>query len=142
MMFEDHDCITCFMQFKVPVGFTAARRKDGRRFYCPNGHSMSYPLGESEADKLRRERDRLAQKIAEKDDEIKTAWNTANAAAERAKVAERKTIAAKAQITKIKKRASEGICPCCNRQFVNLQAHMHTKHPKYIAQPTADERVH
>lgn len=124
MMFEDQDCITCFMQFKVPAGFTAARRKDGRSFHCPNGHSMSYPLGESEADKMRRERDQAIQRVAEY--------------ADAAREAERKTAAAKKELSKIKKRAAAGLCPVCNRNFVALGRHIHTKHPAF----TADEHVH
>ena len=135
MMFEDQDCITCFMQFRVPQGFTAARRRDGRSFYCPNGHSMSYPLGESEADKLRRERDRLVQRMAEKDDTIHALE------ASRAR-AERKASAARGHVTKIKKRAANGVCPCCNRTFADLARHMGTKHPGYVSEPTSDEHVH
>lgn len=40
----------------------------GQTFYCPNGHSLTF--GDTELDKLRRERDRLAQRVAEKDDAI------------------------------------------------------------------------
>lgn len=127
-LFEDMECISCFIAFKVPNGFTAARRKDGRKFYCPQGHHMYFPIGESETDKLRGERDRLAQRIAQKDDEI----------AEQ----KRKVIAVEAEITKIKKRAAAGLCPCCNRHFTNLERHLGTKHPGYVAEPIADEHVH
>lgn len=37
----------------------------------------------------------------------------------------------KTRLTNVKKRVANGVCPCCNRTFVNLQRHMHTKHPDY-----------
>lgn len=37
----------------------------------------------------------------------------------------------KGQLTKTKKRAAAGVCPCCTRHFTNLQRHMASKHPEY-----------
>lgn len=37
----------------------------------------------------------------------------------------------KAQLTKTKKRVSNGVCPCCNRTFKQLARHMENKHPEY-----------
>jgi hypothetical protein len=82
---------------------------------CPNGHSLVFR--NSDADRLRRERDRLKQRLAERDDEISHL--------------EGSVAAHKGQITKLKKRASAGICPCCNRSFQNLRRHMVCKHPAY-----------
>jgi ssDNA-binding Zn-finger/Zn-ribbon topoisomerase 1 len=31
-----------------------------------------------------------------------------------------------------KTRTANGVCPCCNRAFVQLQRHMETKHPDYV----------
>lgn len=31
------------------------------------------------------------------------------------------------------KRIHNGVCPCCNRSFVNLQRHMKTKHPEVVS---------
>jgi hypothetical protein len=65
---ESIQCVRCGCIFGVPSGYLDGRRLDKESFYCPNGHSMSY--NDSEADKLRRERDRLKQQLAEKDDMI------------------------------------------------------------------------
>jgi hypothetical protein len=78
----------------------------------------------SETDNLRRERDLLKQQLAQKDDEIK--WQR-----EHRLGAERRVIAAKGQITKLKKRAKAGTCPCCKRTFHNMAEHMKTKHPDF-----------
>lgn len=121
--FEIQQCASCGCYFGVPSGFTANRRSDKGSFYCPNGHSMSY--NESELDRVRRERDRLKQGAAEKDDEIKRQR-------ELRKETERKLVAAKGQMTKLRKRVSNGVCPCCNRTFADMARHMQTKHPEFI----------
>lgn len=120
--YEDQDCITCFVKFGVPHGFTARRREDKKSFYCPNGHSMSYT--ESEADRLRLERDRLKQQTARLLDEALDARAEAD-------VERRRAAAARGQVTKLRKRAANGVCPCCNRTFVNLQRHMASKHANF-----------
>jgi hypothetical protein len=122
---ETQSCCECGCYFGVPAGFTAERRKDKRSFYCPNGHAMSYT--ESEADKMRRERDRLAQQVAQRDDEI---------ARQRLlrEETERRLTATKGVVTRIRNRVGHGVCPCCTRTFGNLQRHMKTQHPDYVAE--------
>lgn len=127
MAFELQSCISCFINFQVPLGFTAARRKDGEKFYCPNGHHMYYPKGESEEDKLRRERDLLKQRLVQKDDMI-------SEVVRQRQMSERQLSAARGQVTKLKKRAAGGVCPCCNRSFAALHSHMATKHPNFVAE--------
>lgn len=109
-------CGKCGIDFTVPDHWEQSRRNDHETFYCPNGHPRVFK-GESEAEKLRRERDRLAQQLAHKDDQIKSR--------------DKSLVAAKGQITKLKKRASAGTCPCCNRTFSNMAQHMKTKHPEF-----------
>lgn len=40
--------------------------------------------------------------------------------------------AQKAAKTRIKNRIKNGVCPCCNRTFKQLAAHMKNKHPDYM----------
>lgn len=107
-----------------PLHDTAMAMREKLLFYCAYGHVQCYITGEPEETKLRRERDRLAQQIAQKDDELK---------AQRAETAfaEAREAAQKANVTKLKKRASAGVCPCCNRTFLALRAHMKNKHPGF-----------
>ena len=137
--FEEFECITCAIKFWVPAGYINARRRDGVAFFCPNGHHMIYR--ETEADRIRRERDRLKQDAARKDDEIAEQRAEKERQRLRAEIAERRVSAAKGQITKIKKRAANGVCPCCNRTFSDLSRHMHTKHPNYVSEPDASVTV-
>lgn len=120
--FEDQQCCDCGIPFRVPTGYTDLRRRDGKQFFCPNGHGMTY--GESELDRFRRERDQLKQDAARLEDNIRFYREARD-------VADRRAGAARGQITKLKKRAQAGICPCCNRQFVQLARHMQTKHPDF-----------
>lgn len=91
----------------------------GRNFsvYCPLGHQY-VPKGPS-----RLERERRSREAA---DARATALRDQLAAAERSKAA------IKGQLTKARKRAVNGVCPCCSRTFVNVQRHMATKHPEQV----------
>lgn len=119
------NCGKCGIEFQVPEHWHRVRKETGDEFYCPNGHCRVYR--ESDLDKMRRERDRLAQQIAQRDDEIKRQRELREAA-------ERREVAQKAVATKLRKRASAGVCPCCNRTFLALQRHMQSKHPAFIAE--------
>lgn len=132
-LFEEQDCPACGVRFGVPFGYTERRQADKVNFYCPNGHSMSYR--ESEADRLRRERDKLVQDAAYQADRLRDEKNLREQA-------ERRVAAAKGQITKLKNRASKGVCPCRNRHFTDLERHMHSKHPSFVAEPDVSEHVH
>ena len=58
------ECCSCGMTFGVPSDFDVRRRRDGKSFYCPNGHSQSY-RGESDAAKIKRlEREAAEERAA------------------------------------------------------------------------------
>ncbi len=113
------DCPNCGILFAITQELEERRRGDGKSFYCPNGHSMSYHGSTSE--KLKKERDRSANLVARLDQERA-----------RRDAAERSRAAVKGQLTKVKKRVANGVCPCCNRSFSDLADHMATKHPDYV----------
>lgn len=112
-------CYKCKAPFAMSNSLyeAALAAKAGIKFYCPNGHQQHYIEGETEETKLRRERDRLQQRLAEKDDTIATL--------------EKSNAATRGVVTRIKNRVSNGVCPCCNRTFSNLHNHMKNKHPAY-----------
>ena len=115
-------CCACGVEFGLPAHYNKERRQDGKGFYCPNGHTLSY--GEGSHEKLRRERDLLRQRLAEKGDVIVEAY-------EATARAERTASTYKGHVTRIKNRVGKGACPCCNRTFQNLARHMNSKHPDY-----------
>lgn len=114
---------TCGIAFAVPSTWDDQKRKDHSRFYCPNGHTQTY-VAQSEEEKLRQERDRLAQRIAERDDEVRRQR-------EMRLSTERQLSAQRGVVTRIKNRVGHGVCPCCSRTFQDLQRHMKTKHSDY-----------
>lgn len=46
-------------------------------------------------------------------------------------VLQERVAAYKGQVTKVKRRVSKGVCPCCNRTFENLARNMESQHPAY-----------
>src|SRR5215213_2489222 len=118
----ERKCPICGVSYGLDEDFYRYRLKGGTMghgkkacWYCPNGHELI--VTDSEADVLRRERDRLVQRLAQKDDEIKDTENRRRAAV--------------GQVTKLRNRIGRGVCPCCNRSFENLHRHMETKHPDF-----------
>jgi hypothetical protein len=112
-------CWSCYVPFAMPAKMYEGIKAKGGSLYCPKGCHLG--LGKSENEKLRDELTREKQareqeqtshrnSIKWRDDEIK---------------------AKKGQLTKLKNRIGNGVCPCCTRSFQNLQRHMAHKHPTF-----------
>jgi len=54
-------CPECGIEFGISHCFEKRRREDGRTFYCPNGHRMSW--GDSETSKLRNQLAQTSRKL-------------------------------------------------------------------------------
>lgn len=111
--FEALECGECGTHFAMTEAMYRKRKEDGKEFYCPLGHPRVFR--ETEVMKLRRQLEAKEKDLewvrAQRDRSDKTA------------------IALRGQVTKIKNRVGNGICPCCNRIFTNLGRHMKCKHP-------------
>lgn len=119
---ETLTCYRCGVAFAVPAHWVRQRREDKASFHCPNGHSQAFVQGEVDRLKAELERERAARQR-----EIEATKHQR----QRADREERRRIALKGQLTKVKKRVQNGVCPCCKRHFTNLERHMHTKHPGF-----------
>lgn len=86
--------------------------------YCPLGHSHIH-AGDGEAARLAKQLEKANASAAR-----------VGAMLDQEKASHRAT---KGQLTKARKRISNGVCPCCNRQFVNVERHMKTQHPDFGA---------
>jgi hypothetical protein len=106
----------CGLTFGLDRKYVAARQQDHETFYCPNGHGRCY-RGRSDIEQARAERD-AAQSLARRE-------------RERRVTTEYQRRAAVGQVTKIKKRVGNGVCPCCNRTFAALARHMQGQHPDF-----------
>ena len=109
----------------------AVLRQSNAIFFCVHGHESHYPEGQSVEQKLQKQldaerqaRQRAEQRIAEKADEV-------TAAREEARHERNRANGYKGHATRITKRAKAGVCPCCNRTFKALAAHMANKHPQF-----------
>ena len=119
--FEVIYCCNCKIAFAVPADIRRRWLDDGSYFYCPNGHSQHY--SENSVAKLEKQ---LASERKRRE------WAQQEAARQReqAEESERRRIAQKAATTRLRNRAKSGLCPCCNRHFNQLEAHMKNKHPE------------
>lgn len=106
-------CCNCGMLFAMTRAFHDSRRKDRETFYCPAGHGQHY-TGETEESKLRRQLDDKQRQLEREE------ANAARMKTERDQVAKAHH--------RMRRRVFNGVCPCCNRTFQNLMAHMKTEH--------------
>lgn len=111
---------TCGMAFAIPESLDEQlldhRGPNGKSVYCPLGHRWHY-TGKNDA-----EQERAARIAAEQRE---------RAVRDLLSAEERSHSATKGQLTKVKKRVTAGLCPCCNRSFADLARHMAGQHPDY-----------
>lgn len=117
-------CCTCGCVFAWPKVMRdhAIRKGPSISFYCPNGHAQHFTHG----------REALAKKLEkELRAELQAERQRRTLLQEQLEARARSLAATRGQITKIKRRAANGVCPCCNRTFANLARHMASKHPDF-----------
>lgn len=117
------DCPNCGVIFAITTDYEQRRRNDKQKLYCPNGHPMIYH--ESEADRLREDKQRLEQSLRMERDNAEF-WR------ERDKASQASLRATKAAHTRTKNRIAKGVCPCCKRHFTNVERHIAGQHPEYV----------
>lgn len=106
------ECFKCGTPFALSRDFYESRLTDKKRWFCPNGHSQVF-VGLSDKEKLSRARAKITHLSDQKD------------------AAQRSADAYKGHFTRVKKqvdRAEKGVCPHCNRSFLDLRRHMESKH--------------
>jgi hypothetical protein len=111
------DCATCGVDFAIPRKLQEIRLIDGATFYCPFGHHNVYGPGKSREELQRERAEAFERQLANLDETLRS---------ERASHA-----ATKGKLTRERKRTTAGVCPCCDRSFVQLARHMKTKHPDF-----------
>lgn len=123
-------CCNCGMPFAFTAEFKAERKRKGDTFYCPNGHPQHYV--ESDEARHKREVEELNRKLANREWELQMATSATISL-------KRQLTGTKNKLKKVEARVSHGACPCCNRQFKNLQRHMESKHSDYVASTNQPE---
>ena len=127
--FVVHTCADCMIEFAITTGADYRYKQQGKGFYCPNGHSLSY--GKSEADKLR-------DTLAAKEKELATVKDSKRYFVDRLaeeQTSHRRTVnqlnGTRGALTRVKRRVAAGRCPCCSNQFKDLERHMKNQHPSW-----------
>lgn len=115
------DCPACGVIYAVTAEYEQRRRDDGKSWFCPNGHSISY--SKSALRIQQEEAARLERELANARETIRI--EAASLHQEKVKHA-----ATKGQLTKTRKRALNGVCPCCQRSFANVRRHIASQHPE------------
>lgn len=109
------ECVNCGVVYGLSAEFQAARRRDHKTWYCPNGHSQYYSVENAE-ERLKRERD--------------AAWEAQSETRQQLASERKQHAATKGKVTKLRKRAQHGVCALCTRTFANYARHMATEHPE------------
>lgn len=120
-----YDCAECGVVFAVTAEFDQRRRASGNAFYCPNGHTLVYSGRTLPTVEVELKEAKARQRQAEL---------TAQFEREQAESALRSLAATKGVVTRLKRRAANGTCPCCHRTFAQLARHMQAKHPAFVAE--------
>lgn len=115
----------CAIRFAVEAEFLRVAREHGTAFCCPRGHRLSF--GQSELDLARQQVAEEKARREQAEARERTALNEAKSARHASKIV-------RGKLKAVRERVSNGVCPCCNRSFINLQRHMSTKHPDYRTQ--------
>lgn len=111
------DCGTCGTPFAMPETLYDTCYREGGFWSCPMGHRRGWTEGQEARDKASL-KNRLAKAEQERDSAVKRKEWAEMDAANKAK-----------ELSRLKKRTAAGVCPCCNRTFKQLAAHMKRKHP-------------
>lgn len=134
---EPVQCGVCHAWFGLDATFHRKARESKKSFTCPYcSKSLSYIETENQRlrDELAKEKHRTEQAKADRD------WwqGHANTIQAVANSTERRLRAHKGVVTKLKKRVSKGVCPCCHQKFKDLRDHMKAEHPDWNPEKGAE----
>jgi hypothetical protein len=127
LYFETLTCYKCGYTFAVPQAAHRRLVEQGEVFFCPNGHSQCFT--KSEVQRLREQVEAINRKNVELVARNASLGRDYDAQVEKRYAAEKLAKFQRTLRVKQRARVQNGVCPCCNRHFVNLERHMHTKHP-------------
>lgn len=119
------ECYNCGMMWAMTQDFRqqcldAPREKP---MYCPAGHRQYYQ-GDSNETKLKK-------RLANTQEEVNRERSWRHEAESRTETVMKQRNAFKGHLGRTKTAIAGGKCPCCGRNFQNLQRHMSGQHPDY-----------
>jgi len=101
----------CGIALAIPSNLHRVAHEKPTDVYCPLGHVFVW--GDTYKEKLERETKRLA------------------ATRDLLHAEERSHQATRGHLTRARRRAAAGVCPCCHRHFANVQRHVASQHPTF-----------
>ncbi len=114
---QEVTCKSCGITHAIPQRLIEGLQQTGGYYYCPNGHQWGW--GENAETRLRKQ-------LQDEQKRRQQAETNLLRVRDQLEASER-------EMKRHKKRVANGVCPCCNRSFVQLARHMKTKHPEYAA---------
>lgn len=123
--------VTCWCSIRLAIPESLFIVYDAENDRNPGSYTLYCPLGHGFTRKGGGEAQRLRDELARQKHLTEQAEADARNQRSRLEIRDRQLAARKGQITKLRKRIANGVCPCCNRHFTNLERHMHTKHPQW-----------
>lgn len=118
------NCGQCGGTYAINEQYRAQAAVEGSLWNCPYC-KVQWGYGRDN------ENSRLKKQLAHETKLKEWAQTEARHKSELAEQWRRKEQAQRAAKTKIRKRVGNGVCPCCNRTFSNLQRHMAGQHPAF-----------
>ena len=112
---QEVTCKSCGITHAMPQRFIEGLQQTGGYYYCPNGHQWGW--GDSETKRLREQLETEQKRYKQLEMEVLRVTDQLGAS--------------EREMKRHQKRVANGVCPCCNRSFAQLQRHMKTKHPEY-----------
>src|SRR5690606_34129966 len=108
------NCCKCDCVFYLPDAlYESAKASSSIMFYCPYGHPQHFPDGPSKAEIEKKRADLAEQRLRQQQARVEDMERELDGVS-------RSRSAFKGQLTKVKKRVANGVCPCCNRIFEDL----------------------
>jgi len=120
------DCGCCGGTYAINERYRAHAQKNGLSWTCPYCRTGWGFAGNGDLQKAEKA-------LAEEKQRHQNTLARLNAAHGEVEAVSRENDKLNRAITRHKKRAAAGTCPCCQRTFKQLAAHMKAKHPEYGA---------
>jgi len=116
-------CWKCGLHFAVPEDFDRRNKNEGRSWWCPG-------CGSAAVYKRTRVQE-LEQQLVTQRQRLHYTEEAKAEALEQRDHARAQANGYKGALVKTKRRIANGVCPCCQRTFTDVQRHMRSKHPDY-----------
>lgn len=128
-------CWVCGIDFAISSTYKRSLERAGEdapTLFCPRGCRLGH--GKSKAARLRENLDAMQRSRDQARDDARVARIERDHQERRASTYKGHLTKTKNKLEKTQIRVKHGVCPCCNRTFKQLQAHMKRKHPNYAAE--------